>query len=196
MSVWGLPGRASDCEFRPGGVTLVTLPASEPQLCSRDTGQGRNVMASRTQLSRLPSLLCLIALLLFAGRLCQAACAPTDTTKQPNQRPNQDTLALLLKAQTTCPLSTPDFLKLVEGSGARLEPTMVNFLGFHNPDPGVFFLFEIVSGQLAGVNVERGDFLFGHFLSKESSQLVLQKEGLLSEAIACDPAKQMFNFYE
>ena len=153
-------------------------------------------MTSHALLSRLPRLLYVTVLILFAARLCQAACIPADTTKLPNQRPNQDALALLLKAQATCPLTTLDFLKLVEGSGARLEPTMVNFHGFHNQDRGLFFLFEIVSGPLAGLNVERGDFLFGHFLSNENSQLVLQKNSLLIEAIFWDPTKKMLNFYE
>jgi hypothetical protein len=155
-------------------------------------------MTSHILLNRLPRLLCFTVTLLFAARLCQAACIPTDTTKPPNQRPNQDALALLLKAQATCPLNTPDFLKLVEGSGARLAPTMVNFHGFRNQDldSGVFFIFEIVSGPLAGVNVERGDFLFGHFLSNKGSQLILQEGGLMIEAIAWDPAKRVFNFYE
>src|SRR5262249_52614814 len=147
-----------------------------------EIGQGRKVMRSYTLLSRLPRLLYLTVMLLFAARLCQAACVPMDTTKLPNPRPNQDALALLLKPQAKCPLTTPDFLKLVQGRGARLEPTMVNFLGFHNPDPGIFFLFENVSGQIAGSTVERGDFLFGHFLSSEGSRLILQKRGLLIEA--------------
>jgi hypothetical protein len=30
-------------------------------------------------------------------------------------------------------------------SGAQLETTMVNFLSFHNPNPGAFFFFEIVT---------------------------------------------------
>jgi hypothetical protein len=144
-------------------------------------------MTSHILLSRPPRLLYLTVILLFAARLCQAACVPTDTTRLPSQRPNQDVLALLLKAQAKCPLTTLDFLKLVEGSGARLEPTMVNFRGFHNQDRGLFFVFEIVSGPLASLNVERGDFLFGHFLSNAGSQLVLQKKGLLIEAIVWDP---------
>jgi hypothetical protein len=75
---------------------------------------------------------------------------------------------------------------------------MVNFLSFHNPNPGAFFLFEIVSGQLAGLNlsIERGDLLFGHFLSRSESRLVLNTSDLLVEVIAWDPAKQLFNFYE
>jgi hypothetical protein len=155
--------------------------------------------ASHALPSRVGRLLYFIVMLLFTARLCQADCIPTDTTKLPNQQPNQDALALLLKAQDRCPLSTLDFLNLVESSGARLEPTMVNFQGFNDPDDGNFFLFEIVSGQLAGAKVARGDFLFGHFLGpdpQDPSHLTLLTDGLLIEAVAWDPSKQMFNFYE
>jgi hypothetical protein len=107
-------------------------------------------------------------------------------------------VARLLEAQDQCPSTSLAFRNLIESSGARLETTMVNFLSFHNPNPGAFFLFEIVSGQLAGLNlsVERGDLLFGHFLTNSRSRLVLNTSGLLVEAIAWDPAKQLFNFYE
>jgi hypothetical protein len=135
------------------------------------------------------------AVLLLAARLCQAECIPGHSPSQPNQ----DALALLLKTQDRCPVTTPDFLNLVERSGAKLETTMVNFLGFHDPDPGALFLFQIISGRLAGPNlsVERGDLLFGHFLTaNDRSQLVLDDGVLLVEAIAWDPTKQLFNFYE
>jgi hypothetical protein len=48
---------------------------------------------------------------------------------------------------------------------------MVNFLSFHNPNPGALFLFEIVSRQLARLNlsIERGELLFGHFLERSGS---------------------------
>ncbi|MCI0570060.1 MAG: hypothetical protein L0Y66_04850, partial [Myxococcaceae bacterium] len=136
----------------------------------------------------------LCATLLFVTRLCQAECVPTDSPPQPNQDP----VARLLKAQERCPRTALAFRNLVEGSGARLETTMVNFLGFHNPDPGAFFLFEIASGRLAApdFSIERGDLLFGHFLTGAGSRLVLSTGGLLVEAIAWDPAKQLFNFYE
>jgi len=107
-------------------------------------------------------------------------------------------LALLLKAQDHCPDTALDFRNLVEGSGARLETTMVNFLGFRDPKDGAFFLFEIVSGQLAGLNlsIERGDLLFGHFLASDGSHLVSNTDDLVLEAISWDPVKRLFNFYE
>jgi hypothetical protein len=144
--------------------------------------------------SKVARALLVTAILLFATPFCEAACIPLNAPP----KPNQDALALLLKAQGQCPVATPDFLKTVEAEGAKLEPTMVNFLGFHNPDPGVFFVFEIVSGKLPGSDtpIARGDLLFGHFLAKDRSQLVLEPSGLLVEAIAWDPTKRVFNFYE
>ena len=85
-------------------------------------------------------------MLLFAARLYQAACMPENSPSQPNQ----DALARLLQAQDRCPGTALDFRNLVEGSGARLETTMVNFLSFRDPKDGALLLFEIVSGQLAG----------------------------------------------
>jgi len=110
-------------------------------------------------------------------------------------------LALLLKAQDRCPETAIDFRNLVQGSGGRLETTMVNFLSFRDSGDGAFFLFEIVSGQPKTLNhpIEKGDLLFGHFLKSSGSQLVpieLRDNPLLLEAIAWDPAKQLFNFYE
>ena len=143
---------------------------------------------------RLTQLVPLTAILLFAVQLCQAACIPEEFTAQPNQ----DAVARLLEAQDRCPGTALDFRNLLERSGARLETTMVNFLSFHNPNPGAFFLFEIVSGKVAALNltIERGDLLFGHFLTSSGSRLVLNTSNLLVEAIAWDPAKQLFNFYE
>src|SRR5580693_9097378 len=86
----------------------------------------------RFTMRKLTRLLNATGVLLLVARLCQAECVPEHAPLQPNQ----DALARLLKAQDRCPVTTPDFLNLVEGSGAKLETTMVNFLGFHNPDPG------------------------------------------------------------
>jgi hypothetical protein len=143
---------------------------------------------------RITQLLHLTTMLLVAVQLCHAACTPENAP----QPPNQDALARLLEAQDRCPSTALEFRTLVDGSGTRLETTMVNFLSFHNPNPGAFFLFEIVSGQLAGLHrpIERGDLLFGHFLTRSRSRLVLNTSDLLVEVIAWDPAKQLFNFYE
>jgi hypothetical protein len=81
-----------------------------------------------------------------------------------------------------------------------MEPTMVNFVGFHNPDPGAFFIFEIVSSAgppSSTLTIERGDLLFGHFTTAtDSGQLVSNQQGLTIELIAWDPNKQFYNFYE
>jgi hypothetical protein len=94
-----------------------------------------------------------------------------------------------------------EFVAALERLGARMEPTMVNFVGFHNPDAGAFFIFEIVSSggsPSSTFKIERGDLLFGHFTIRAASgQLVSNRQGpLIIELIAWDPDKQFYNFYE
>jgi len=144
---------------------------------------------------KLALLLPVISMLLLAAPFADAACIPSGSPPQGNR----DALARLLEGQDQCPLTAIDFRNLLERGGLRLETTEVNFLGFHNPGPGVFFLFEIVPGKLPGPNIaiERGDLLFGHFLTGDGSRLVLDTASpLVVEAIAWDSAKQLFNFYE
>ena len=126
-----------------------------------------------------------------------AACVPTNlATPSP-----KDPVARVLAGQPACPKNAIEFRELFKRSGARLEPTMVNFVGFHNPDPGAFFVFEIVSGSVGAASstvvIQRGDLLFGHFTGATSDKrLVPNKDGLLIELIAWDPDKQFYNFYE
>jgi hypothetical protein len=112
----------------------------------------------------------------------------------------RDPVAQVLAEQKTCPRDAIEFVKALEMLGARMEPTVVNFVGFHNPDPGAFFIFEIVSTSTASpstLKIDRGDLLFGHFATATSSgQLVSNQEGLTIELIAWDPDKQFYNFYE
>src|SRR5262249_10081125 len=78
-----------------------------------------------------------------------------------------------------------------------LEPTMVNFTGFHNP--GAFFIFEIASREGGLFAIQRGDLVFGHFTEvTDDNRLVSVKDdrGLVIELIAWDPDKQFYNFYE
>ena len=80
-----------------------------------------------------------------------------------------------------------------------MEPTLVNFAGFHSPKAGGFFIFEIVSSAgspPSNFKVERGDLLFGHFANATNGRLVSQNSGLTIELIAWDSGKQFFNFYE
>jgi len=102
-----------------------------------------------------------ISILLLAVPFADAACIPSGSPPQGNRDP----LARLLEAQAQCPSKALEFRNLIERGGLRLETTQVNFQGFHNPDPGLFFLFEIVSGRLPGPNIviERGDLVFGLF---------------------------------
>jgi len=93
-----------------------------------------------------------------------------------------------------------EFVEVLKRSGALMEPTMVNFVGFHNPDPGAFFIFEIVSAggtPPSNLSIQRGDMLFGHFTTATNDgRLVSNQSELEIELIAWDPDKQFFNFYE
>jgi hypothetical protein len=134
---------------------------------------------------------------LFLALACstpgQAACVPQNlATPTP-----KDPVTQVLAAQSTCPRSAVEFVDALKRLGARTEPTMVNFVGFHNPDPGAFFIFEIVSSAPpAPVTVRRGDLLFGHFTTRKNGQLVSNQDELTIELIAWDPDKQFYNFYE
>jgi hypothetical protein len=74
---------------------------------------------------------------------------------------------------------------------------MVANRGFHNPDAGSFSVFESVSGTIGGKAVQDREFFFGHFTRADAGNLVLdQQGGLMVEAIAWDPSKGLYNFYE
>ena len=111
----------------------------------------------------------------------------------------RDPVARVLAVQPTCPKNAIEFFEALEHLGARMEPTVVNFVAFNNPDPGAFFIFEIVSSKEVSSStfkIERGDLLFGHFTTTSGSQLVSNDQGLTIELIAWDPDKQFYNFYE
>ena len=88
----------------------------------------------------------LLALGLGSTEAARAACVPADLPTPPPRDP----VARVLAQQSTCPATAIAFRNLLKKAGARLEPTMVNFVGFHNPDAGAFFVFEIASAP-AGV---------------------------------------------
>ena len=135
-------------------------------------------------------------LVLASAVTVRAACIPADL---PAPAPG-DPVARVLSQQDTCPKTAIAFRNLLKRSGARLEPTMVNFVGFHNPDPGAFFVFEIASGAVGASSspaIQRGDLLFGHFTGATSDgRLVPNTTGLVIELIAWDPDKGFYNFYE
>jgi hypothetical protein len=126
----------------------------------------------------------------------RAACTPRNlATPAP-----QDPVARVLAQLNACPKNAMEFVDALKRSGARMEPTMVNFVGFHNPGPGAFFIFEIVSiggAPPSTLTIQRGDLLFGHFTTATGDgRLVSNQTGLVIELIAWDPDKQFFNFYE
>src|SRR5262249_46009496 len=127
---------------------------------------------------------------------CNAACTPAGL---PSPAP-KDPVARLLAAQDSCPKSPTEFIEALKRVGARSDPTMVNFAGFHNADTGSFFIFEIASSVGAspsGLTIPRGDLLFGHFaFPTDDGRLVSNQSGLAIELITWDPDKQFYNFYE
>lgn len=114
----------------------------------------------------------------------------------------QDALAQWLRQQRGCPTDVLAFRRGLQQQGASLSPTMVANRGFHNPKLGSFSLFEVVRGQLRGVDHElgSGQFFFGHFTAADKQQLFLdqnpQQGSLMIELIAWDPQSKVFNFYE
>jgi hypothetical protein len=151
-------------------------------------------------MSRRSSIIATTFLLLglISGPHSYAACIPKDlATPAP-----QDPVARVLAAQKACPKTAVEFVDVLKRLGARLEPTMVNFVGFHNPDAGAFFIFEIVSSDgvpPSGLAIQRGDLLFGHFTAVTSDMSLVSfksNEDLVIELIAWDPGKGFYNFYE
>src|SRR5262245_14398435 len=134
-------------------------------------------------------------LLLVGTTYSSAACIPREL-KPPAP---QDAVVRALAAQSACPKSAAEFTDALKRLGARMEPTLVNFAGFHSPEAGGFFIFEIVSSAgspPSNFKVERGDLLVGHFANATNGRLVSQNSGLTIELIAWDSGKQFFNFYE
>jgi len=123
----------------------------------------------------------------------EAACRIVDL---PTPAP-QDPVARLLAEQPSCAKGAVDFVGALKKDGVRLEPTIVNFTGFHNP--GGFFIFEIASRAGGPFPIQRGDLVFGHFTTTtDDNRLVSFRDDtdLVIELIAWDPAKQFYNFYE
>jgi hypothetical protein len=136
-------------------------------------------------------------MLAFLSLAAHAACIPKNlATPAP-----KDPVALVLAQLATCPKTAMEFGDVLKRMGARLEPTMVNFEGFHIPAPANLFIFEIVSAAggtpPSNLTVARGDLLFGHFTAATSGGiLVSNRSDLTIEAIAWDPDKQFYNFYD
>jgi hypothetical protein len=138
-----------------------------------------------------------LAVVFMSAGPARAACVP-DGLPTPAPR---DPVARMLAQQDACPKTAIVFRNLLKKAGARLEPTMINFGGFHRPDPDGFFFFEIAStpagAPATALNIPRGDLLFGHLTAQAGDgTIVSSTSGLILELIAWDPDKQFYNFYE
>ena len=119
------------------------------------------------------------------------------------QFPRQgDYLARLLARLPSCPTNALELRAAIEADGLELRAAMVANRGFHNPSLGSFSLFERALGtsRATGMQVEDGEFHFGHFTAAAGTELILDQApsngALMVELIAWDPAKRLFNFYE
>lgn len=143
-----------------------------------------------------------VCVVLFVGMFALAAPSRADCVpKNLATPPPRDPVARILVREARCPSDAREFGDAVKRAGARSEPTMVNFVGFNNPDPGAFFIFEIVASggdaSAPAIAIERGDLLFGHFtVPTGDGRLVANRDGLVLELIAWDPDKGYYNFYE
>lgn len=152
-------------------------------------------------------LYCFIALLCFTKIFSQeafSACSVTHSSGKPVEQ-THDALGLILFSQAQCPKDVFALRQFLKSSGLKIETTMVANRGFHNPAQGSFSLFEMVLGELKIMNnhlsINGGDFFFGHFTAiSPSGDLIAdqnpEKNGLMIEAFAWDPKKEVFNFYE
>jgi len=137
-----------------------------------------------------------LAVVFLSAGPARAACVPGGL---PTPAP-RDPVARVLAQQDACPKTAMVFRNLLKKAGARLEPTMINFGGFHRPNPGGFFFFEIASipeAPATALSIPRGDLLFGHLTAQAGDGTVVSStSGLILELIAWDPVKQFYNFYE
>ena len=122
---------------------------------------------------RFAACLGLFVAALAVAQPSRATCVPNNLATPPPQDP----VARILAREARCPGDAREFGEAVKRAGARTEPTMVNFVGFHDPDQGAFFIFEIVAsdGDKPAVAIERGDLLFGHFTTTEGQKLVANR---------------------
>lgn len=111
-----------------------------------------------------------------------------------------DALAQALRDSPSCPTNVYQLKALLKSRGAEIQPAMVANRGRHNPDLGSFSFFETVLNKSQENPIEPGEFFFGHFTKKEGSSVVIDQAPeagkLLIEALAWDPIKKVYNFYE
>lgn len=118
-----------------------------------------------------------------------------------------DPLFKIVTSQRFCANNALEFRKLVLAQGLKVKPSMVANRGYNNPLPqGLFSFFEAVTGDYKGMQIEPGDWFFGHFQvavnNDSASTSVLQEQNqagdnaLLLESVVWDPDAGMFRFYE
>ncbi len=146
---------------------------------------------------RILLLFCLTGLsqLLWA----QTKCNVYDLQNAPTHAQN-DALGLVLRSVQKCPTNVQELKALLLSRGDQIEPAMVANRGRHNPELGSFSFFETVRNNSETRKILPGDFFFGHFTKAVEKEIILDQQPasgkLLIEALAWDPVKKVYNFYE
>lgn len=145
------------------------------------------------------NLLAFISIILLS-QATNAGCAIFNSKEQPVTTMS-DPVSLLLKSSSNCPDDVFKFRRLLKETGLTLKTTMVANRGYHNPSEGSFSMFEIVTGKINNIDINTGDFFFGHFTAVDSNGNLIadqnpEKGSLMIEAFAWDDKKDVFNFYE
>ncbi len=110
-----------------------------------------------------------------------------------------DPLFIVLNSLEECPKNVLEFKAILKDLNTEIIPTMVSNRGFHNSNSGSLSIFEMVKGNINGIEINSEDFYFGHFtgLNKTGDLFLLQEpRGLMIELEVWDPKKQVYNFYE
>ena len=129
----------------------------------------------------------------------QTKCNVYDLQNTPTHAQN-DALGTALRSAQRCPTNVQELKTLLQSRGDKIEPAMVANRGRHNPEMGSFSFFETVQNESETRKIHAGDFFFGHFTHAVEKEVVLDQKPasgkLLIEALAWDPVKQVYNFYE
>lgn len=111
-----------------------------------------------------------------------------------------DTLYRVLTQEPGCAENVQQLTEVLEDAGLSSNAAMVANRGRNNTRLGSFSFFEQVLGRYGDAVLEPGDVFFGHFTWARNGVVNLDQSPrpgkLLIEAIAWDPAKGYYNFYE
>lgn len=143
----------------------------------------------------------ILILVLLHGEAIEASCRVEGRDPSAVSR-LRDPLGLLLASSEKCPADVFELRERLSAEGWKLEATMVANRGFHNSKLGNFSVFERASERASqSASGGESEIFFGHFTRPGANQELVadqdpRRGSLLVEAIAWDPGKLYYNFYE